>query len=184
MHGHFVCFLGNVVLLVHPEKGLFTKPVAPEKDGANKKNPVSATFSLVDGTKVTTTANGKPKVLVFFATSCGRTKNFLKNINKDYGKFSNVDIIFVETRKARDNAVKTFQNKYAAPAMKFAYDTTGSAKKAMDTYVKTFLPKVKTANTPIIVFIDADNMVQEVYHSKALSSKQFQEIINSLLLNK
>lgn len=160
------------------------KPVAPEKDGANKKNPVSATFSLVDGTKVTTTANGKPKILVFFATSCGRTKNFLKNINKDYGKFSNVDIIFVETRKARDNAVKTFQNKYAAPAMKFAYDTTGSAKKAMDTYVKTFLPKVKTANTPIIVFIDADNMVQEVYHSKALSSKQFQEIINSLLLNK
>ncbi|MBQ1661022.1 MAG: redoxin domain-containing protein, partial [Treponema sp.] len=156
----------------------------PEKDGANRKNPVSVSFPLVGGKSVSTTANGKPKILVFYATSCGRTKNFLKNINSEYGNFGAVDISFVETRKAKESAVKSFRNKYALPEMNFAYDTSKNAKNAMDTYAKTFLPKVKTVNTPMIVYIDANNNVQEVGHGKALTSKQFWETIDKLLLNR
>jgi len=156
----------------------------PEKDGANRKNPVSVSFPLVGGKSVSTTASGRPKILVFYATSCGRTKNFLKNINSEYGNFGAVDIIFVETRKAKESAVKSFRNKYALPEMNFAYDTSKNAKNAMDTYAKTFLPKVKTVNTPMIVFIDSDNMVQDVVHGKALTAKQFWEMIDGVLLSR
>ena len=129
-------------------------------------------------------ASGKPKVLVFFTTSCGRTKNFLKNLNREYEDFSSVDILFIETRKAKEFAVKTFRNNYALPEMNFAYDYSNNAKNAMSAYTKKFLPKVKTVNTPLIVFIDGDNNVQEVIHGKALAMPEFKKIIDKSVLRK
>ena len=152
------------------------------KQGINKANPVSQTFVTVDGKKITTSANGKPKILVFFATSCGRTKNFLKNINPVYKNFADVDVCFIEVRKAKQKAVTTFQNKYAVEEMDFAYDASGNAKKAMETYHKTFLPKVKTVNTPMIIYIDGNNIVQKIEHGKAFTAKEVREVIDNYLV--
>ncbi len=152
------------------------------KQGLNKANPVTQTFVTVDGKKITTSANGKPKILVFFATSCGRTKNFLKNINPVYKNFADVDVCFIEVRKAKQKAVTTFQNKYAVKEMDFAYDASGNAKKAMETYHKTFLPKVKTVNTPMIVYIDGNNIVQKIEHGKAYTAKEVREVIDNYLV--
>ncbi len=152
------------------------------KQGLNKANPVTQTFVTVDGKKITTSANGKPKILVFFATSCGRTKNFLKNINPVYKNFADVDVCFIEVRKAKQKAVTTFQKKYAVEEMDFAYDASGNAKKAMETYHKTFLPKVKTVNTPMIVYIDGNNIVQKIEHGKAFTAKEVREVIDNYLV--
>ena len=159
-------------------------PIVPEKKEPDLKNPVSSVFSLVDGGTMSASASGKPKVLVFFTTSCGRTKNFLKNLNREYEDFSSVDILFIETRKAKEFAVKTFRNNYALPEMNFAYDYSNNAKNAMSAYTKKFLPKVKTVNTPLIVFIDGDNNVQEVIHGKALAMPEFKKIIDKSVLRK
>ena len=152
------------------------------KQGLNKANPVSQAFVTVNGKKIATSANGRPKILIFFATSCGRTKNFLKKFNAVYGDFKDVDICFIETRKAKQKAVETFQKKYAVSEMDIAYDATGNAKKAMDTYHKTFLPKVKTINTPMFVFIDGNNVVQQIEHGKALTPKEVRNIVDDYLV--
>ncbi|MBR7079751.1 MAG: redoxin domain-containing protein, partial [Treponema sp.] len=119
---------------------------------------------------------------VFFATSCGRTKNFLKNINPVYKNFADVDVCFIEVRKAKQKAVTTFQKKYAVEEMDFAYDASGNAKKAMETYHKTFLPKVKTVNTPMIIYIDGNNIVQKIEHGKAFTAKEVREVIDNYLV--
>lgn len=152
------------------------------KQGINKANPISQTYNTVNGQKITTSAEGKPKILIFFAASCGRTKNFLKKMNSEYGSFKDVDICFIETRKAKQKAVATFQGKYAIKEMNIAYDTSGNAKKAMDTYHKTFLPKVKTINTPMFIFIDGNNIVQQIEHGKALTPKEVRNIVDDYLV--
>ena len=152
------------------------------KQGYNKPNAVKMTFNTVNGKKVTTTAEGKPKILIFFSTSCGRTKNFLKKFNSVYGDYKDVDICFIETRKAKQKAVDTFQKKYAASEMDIAYDATGNAKKAMDTYHKSFLPKVKTINTPMLVYIDGNNIVQVIEYGKAFTPKEVRTIIDDYLV--
>lgn len=145
--------------------------------GLNKENP-SATFTTIDDKTVTSTADGKPKILIFFQTACTNSQNTIRAIAGN--EFTNVDIYAAEIYARSKEDVTSFKNTYANDTITFLYDTeflygtTTQIGSDMFQYAKeaglTDGSSMSVA-LPMICYIDANNMLQHVTQGKQNASE-------------
>ncbi len=127
-------------------------------------------FKTIDDQFVTSKANGKPKVLIFFSTECGYSIQTISNIANSSYDFSGVDIVAPEMNFADKQAVAAFKAAYGSDAITFSYSIDGENKKAAMKYSEgggTF---------PFIAYIDSNNRLQ--YVSKGPLTEE--EIIDNI----
>lgn len=110
-------------------------------------------FSSMDGSTVSSTASGKPKVLVYIG--CRYFSCIQKVVSIREGSFDDVDIICIGIIDANYEEMKSFMNRYGSDDMVFV---SSSYHYSMFDYASII---DKTSGTlPVIVYIDADNKVQ------------------------
>lgn len=116
-------------------------------------------YTTIDEATVTSTANGKPKVLVFFGTNCPNSVATLKDICRGSVDFSDADIVAVEIQDfGKKENVITFKNNYGSNKVTFAYSKDYSANSSAWAYLdKTEISKPLM---PLTVYIDKNNKFQ------------------------
>lgn len=123
------------------------------------------TYTALDGTKLSSKADGKPKVLIFYIYNSGypRCKDTMKSICNNIDDFNGVDIYAIECNKGSKNDVSAFQMEYGCETIPFAYDTAGTVNKpGMQAYelAATGENRQTLYTYPYICYIDADNCFQ------------------------
>lgn len=131
-------------------------------DGLNLNNP-EVSFTTIDGKTVTSKADQKPKLLIFFRTTCGYSRRTIKGI-ADHG-FSDPDIYALEI-DGRDKAdVASFKDMYGSAQITFAYDTSGRYNTVLFQYLQVagmYTSGSISITLPVICYIDADNKLQYI----------------------
>ena len=159
------CMLMVAMLFGMAPGAMEVKAEEPSLKEYNKPNP-SYSFTTIDDQIVTSTADGKPKVLIFFSTKCGYSRQTISNIaNSDYD-FSGVDIIAPEINFADKEALTTFKTKYGSDAITFAYSIDGENTEAAWKYAEG------GGTMPFIAYIDSSNQLRCVTKG-ALSAETF-----------
>ena len=159
------CMLMVAMLFGMAPGAMEVKAEEPSLKEYNKPNP-SYSFTTIDDQIVTSTADGKPKVLIFFSTKCGYSRQTISNIaNSDYD-FSGVDIIAPEINLADKEALTTFKTKYGSDAITFAYSIDGENTEAAWKYAEG------GGTMPFIAYIDSSNQLRCVTKG-ALSAETF-----------
>ena len=79
-------------------------------------------FDTIDGSKVSTTANGKPKVLIFYSDVCTYSKNTIKSLAG--ADLTGIDVVAINVIKSDVATVKTFKETYGSNSIVFTYDTS------------------------------------------------------------
>ena len=159
------CMLMVAMLFGMAPGAMEVKAAEPSLKEYNKPNP-SYSFTTIDDQIVTSTADGKPKVLIFFSTKCGYSRQTISNIaNSDYD-FSGVDIIAPEINFADKEALTTFKTKYGSDAITFAYSIDGENTEAAWKYAEG------GGTMPFIAYIDSSNQLRCVTKG-ALSAETF-----------
>ncbi len=128
--------------------------------GLNKENPEVSFTTLHDET-VSSAAAGKPKLLIFFRTTCGYSQRTIKAIS-EY-KFPNVDIYAAEIDGASKDAVASFKNTYGSDTLTFLYDTSGNNNMNLFRYAQAAgITEGNSLNValPVIFYIDGSNNLQ------------------------
>ncbi|MDE7130743.1 MAG: InlB B-repeat-containing protein [Lachnospiraceae bacterium] len=120
-------------------------------------------YTTLDDTTVTSTASGKPKVLIFGAYSSG-VVNTLGNIKRELVKpdspLHGVDIYLVGT-DVKNNIVN-LSLAYKCDEIVYTYDKDGDNKEKQAAY-KKLADATGYVLDPTIVYIDANNNLQYVY---------------------
>lgn len=131
--------------------------------GYNLPN-LEQTYKALDGTELSSKADGRPKVLIFYIYNSGRAacKNTMKSVSDNIVDFGGVDIYAIECNKGMKDNVSTFRDTYGSDKIPFAYDTLGNVNKpGMRAYEKAARGKNETTYTyPLICYIDANNLFQ------------------------
>lgn len=134
--------------------------------GLNKENP-NATFTTIDDQTVSSAADGKPKMLIFFQTECGNSQRTIKAIAEQ--GFPGVDIYAGDIYKHSKDQVATFKNNYGSDAITFLYDTEllygTNAQINLDMFEYAKAGGLTDGNSmsvalPMICYIDANNVLQ------------------------
>ncbi len=82
--------------------------------GLNKENP-NATFTTIDDQTVSSAADGKPKILIFFQPRCTNSQNTIRAIANQ--GFTGVDIYAAEIYGGSKDTVTDFKNTYCRTKM-------------------------------------------------------------------
>jgi len=130
-------------------------------DPLNQDNP-NFSFTTLDGKTVSSAADGKPKLIVFFKVDCYNSQSTLSSIAKD-DAFPDVDVYAVEINKNSKDAVLAFQNSYGSENMVFSYDTSAGNGNSLWSYMKAaglVSGSSFSAALPVICYIDANNQFQ------------------------
>lgn len=112
-----------VWLLLIPLAGRFAGMEVQASSGEKPDNP-EYTFASVNGWEVSTkTEAGKVTVLVFGYTTCGNSRATIQNIAKsDWVSSAGIRVVFAESNKASQEAVKNFAAAYGNEHILFCYD--------------------------------------------------------------
>lgn len=125
---------------------------------------LNGTFDCIDGGTVSTQSGGKPKIIVFFKTTCGHCINTLREISSsDWIKNGETDVCAIEITGRTSDEVKQFRDTYCPEGMiKFGYDTSAEqlAGSMAFRYFDAAGNSGNTSGTPMIAMIDADNKLQ------------------------
>lgn len=115
-------------------------------------------FTNLEDKYVSSKANGKPKLIIFISTNCGKSQSTISGIRNG---IDNVDILAVNTIKASKEEVRNFKNTYGSDAIEFSYDDYGyKNNKYLNDYVD--LAGSNDIAPPTICYIDADNKFQHI----------------------
>ncbi len=113
------------------------------------------TFTTIDGTRVSTSASGKPKLLVFFSNDI-TSGNIISSIaNAD---FSDTDIICINISPTGDTEkTENFRNNYGNDSMQFCAYSADNRAAEYD-----YISGMGSVHIPIIAYIDSYNNIQMV----------------------
>lgn len=145
--------------------------------GLNKENP-SATFTTINDETVTSTADGKPKILIFFQTACPNSQSTIRAVAGN--EFMNVDIYAAEIYGRSKEDVTSFKNTYGNNTITFLYDTKflygTNTQIGLDMFQYAKEGGLTDGNSmsvalPMICYIDANNMLQHVTQGKQNASQ-------------
>ena len=136
-------------------------------DGLNIENPTYE-YTTIDDTKISTMADQKPKLLIYFRTGCLNSRNTIQAIARH--NFGNVDIYAAEMSTQTKEDVADFKAKYANDTITFAYDTTipspfspySQIGNDMFAYIRLATDNSSSASLPVLCYIDADNKLQNL----------------------
>lgn len=130
--------------------------------GLNKDNP-SATFTTINDETVSSAADGKPKILIFFRTTCGNSQRTIQAIAGQ--NYQGVDIYAADIDSKSKDEVANFKTTYGSDAITFCYSTSG----AINTNLFYYMQAAGLTNgnqysvaLPVLCYIDANNMFQHV----------------------
>ena len=136
-------------------------------DGLNKDNPAYE-YTTIDDTKVSTTANQKPKLLIYFNTGCMNSQSTIRAIaGHDFG---NVDIYAAEMLSHSKEAVAEFKATYANDTITFTYDTSqpspyipySQTYNDAFSYISLSGGDASRISLPLLCYIDANNKLQNL----------------------
>lgn len=140
-------------------------PMAPVSYGAMgmQTNNLDYTFTKLDGTTVTSAASGKPKVLIFFMTTCGNSRYTIQSVSKSSWISKGVaDVVAIEVAQAGKEAVQSFKDTYGCDAINFCYDSDYGANNALFAYLRASGNSSSSVTAPVIIYIDAENNIKDI----------------------
>lgn len=133
------------------------------------------TFQTVDGGTVSSTANGKPKLLLFYFGKDEICKKILTDLSQ-IENYENVDIVTINDFHTKEETIdfrKTYAN--GRDDIYFCYDLKKEDNSTGE-YGKVVGATSSNMTYPIAVYIDANNKIQQVKHD----INDAQEIIDDL----
>lgn len=122
-------------------------------------NNLNASYTTVEEKSVTSTANGQPKVLIFFKTTCANSIYTLKDLCKN--SYTGVDFVAIEASQASKNDTINFRNSYGNSTVTFSYASSYNNINSMWDYVYA-VGMGNIVTYPMIVYIDGNNKIQYV----------------------
>lgn len=132
---------------------------AKETDQALDLDNLSYEYTALDDTKIKSSAEGRPKLLIFYSNTCGNCKNTIRGISSSIDLFTGIDIYALETNDGTKEAVAEFQSQYGCEEITFSYDKDGINGRSMAWYSYTG-GMGTTISWPLICYIDANNRLQ------------------------
>lgn len=134
----------------------------PESGVALNLENLSHDYTALDGTKISSTADGRPKLLVFYRNSCGNCQSTVLGITRAIDRFTGIDVYALEIDGAAKEAVSAFQKQYGCEQITFSYDTAAKNRESMMLYLlETGIYDTAVA-MPVICYIDANNRLQYI----------------------
>ena len=159
--------------LTEPDQTQETDSEPPHNDMAesgvplNLSNP-AVSFTALDGTTITSAADGKPKLLIFFRTTCTNSQYTIRNI-ASAADFPDVDIYAIEMSQKSKEDVTAFKDTCGSDKIKFSYDTGTDNILNLSTYI-TATNSPNSFTLPFICYIDSNNRLQHT--TQALRSAE------------
>ena len=132
-------------------------PPVEEDKALNLDNPLLH-FTALDDTTISSSAEGRPKLLIFYSNTCGNSRGTIREISGKIGSFSGIDICAIEVTKQSKADVVAFQKTYGCEEIVFSYDTGDNNADGMLKYA--WAVGNNQISWPIICYIDADNRLQ------------------------
>ncbi len=117
------------------------------------------TYTTIDDRTVTTTTEGKPKLLVFFQTTCQFSQAGVRAICQGSYDYSSVDVVAAEFEGHSRAEVTEFKNTYGSDVAAFAYSTETTIHDNMWNYVFA-AGKSGSITLPVMVYIDRNDQVR------------------------
>lgn len=140
--------------------------------GALELDNLSYEYTAVDGTKISSAANGKPKLLIFYSNTCGNCRNTIRGISNKIDQFAGIDIYAMETNNGTKEAVAGFQSQYGCEEITFSYDIDRTNYYSMWAYAQAGgINAGGTVAWPVICYIDANNRLQYMTMSLIAADK-------------
>ncbi len=132
---------------------------AREEDKALNLDNLSYDYTALDDTNISSTAQGRPKLLVFYSNTCGNCRNTIRSISAKIADFAGIDIYALETNDGTKEEVAEFQSQYGCEEITFSYDKDGINRRSMAWY--SYTGGMGTIiSWPLICYIDANNRLQ------------------------
>ena len=116
-------------------------------------------FKTLEETSVTSTANGKPKVLIFFGSNCGNSKFTIEDLVKC--GLRGVDIYAIEGDMSAKEIVQEFKENHGDNSIIFSYATNYQNNNALWAYARA-AGFGNSIQYPLICYIDSNNKLQYV----------------------
>ena len=126
--------------------------------GALALNNLSYQYTTVDDVKISSAANGRPKLLIFYSNTCGNCRNTIRGISNKIDQFAGIDIYAMETNSGTKEEVIAFQQQYGCEEITFSYDINNTNSGSMWAYAQAC--GIEASAWPVICYIDADNRLQ------------------------
>lgn len=130
------------------------------------------TFSTIDNKSVSTTANGKAKVLIYYKTTCPNSRSSIKSINQSPSIYSEANLLALEANKTDAQGVQDFINTYGGDKMQYAYATDNYISSLMWKYYGLAGGNASSITFPCMIFIDKNDKIQG-FTSGLLDNQQF-----------
>ncbi len=134
----------------------------PESGVALNLENLSHDYTALDDSKISSTADGKPKLLVFYRNSCGNCRSTVNSIAKSIDRFTDIDVYALEIDSAAKDEVAAFQKQYGCEQITFSYDTTAKNRESMMLYLLETAIYDTAVAMPVICYIDANNRLQYI----------------------
>lgn len=149
-------------LLTADIEAVGTEPEPPieETKGWNLDN-LSAQYTAVDDTMLSSAAAGKPKLLIFYSNGCTNCRNTIEGISGRIGNFAGIDIYAIESTKKSKDEVAAYQQEHGCEEMMFSYDEGSGNENSMWAYARA-AGLGNNISWPVICYIDENNRLQYV----------------------
>ena len=131
-------------------------------EGPLNLDNLSAEYTALDGSTISSAAQGRPKLLIFYSNTCGNCQGTIINISRAIADFAGVDIYAIETNGKSADEVAEFKQQYGCDEIVFSYDTGMINQNSMWRYVNAGGIGDGGITWPVIAYIDADNKLQYV----------------------
>lgn len=132
-------------------------PPAEEDKALNLDNP-SLRFTALDDTTISSTAEGRPKLLIFYNNTCGYCRRTIREISDKISSFTGIDIYAMEVTQQSKEDVAAFRETYGCGEIVFSYDTGNNNATGMWNYA--WAVGENEIAWPLLCYIDADNRLQ------------------------
>ncbi len=134
----------------------------PESGVALNLDNLYQTYTALDGTVLTSAANGRPKLLIFYRNPCGNCQSTIYNISSSIDRFAGIDIYALESDGGTKEATEEIKKKWGCEDIIFSYDTSTKNKNSMWAYLREAGVADTTVAMPVLCYIDANNRLQYI----------------------
>lgn len=134
----------------------------PESGVALNLENLAHDYTALDGKKISSTANGRPKLLIFYRNACGNCQGTIYNISRAIDRFAGIDIYALETDGGTKEATEEIKKKWGCDEITFSYDTSTKNKNSMWAYLREAGVEDATVAMPVLCYIDANNRLQYI----------------------
>lgn len=139
-----------------------TPAPSPESGVALNLDNLPYNYTALDGTRLSSAADGRPKLLIFYRNPCGNCQGTIYNISRSIDQFTGIDIYALETDGGTKEAVAEIQAKWGCKEITFSYDIQQNNNRSMWAYLREAGINDATVAMPVLCYIDADNRLQYI----------------------